>query len=123
MVAASQYAPTITQREFDSIAPDLCAELKRKYETAKSDAERPPPNPATKGAFDHVPDLDSKTVASWSPTIAKHLGGKLDPEFIRKGGYDSFDDFWGDISVKLRNACRKASSEGRVAARVGDSSP
>ena len=52
-----------------------------------------------------MPDLDSKTVASWSPVIQKYLGCKLDPELIRKGGYDSFDDFWGEMAPQLRNSC------------------
>ncbi|WP_434299318.1 hypothetical protein [Corallococcus exiguus] len=104
-MASNKYVPTISKQEFDAIAADLRAALKSKYDASKSDADRPPANPATKGAFDHMPDLDSKTVAKWSSVVKNYLGCKLDPDLIQKGGYDSFDDFWADIQPKLRSAC------------------
>lgn len=100
-----KYTPTITKVEFDQEAPKLREVLKVKYDASKADSERPPDNAATAGAFDHVPDLDSKTVARWSSTIKSFLGCRLDPELIRKGGYNSFEDFWNDVSPKLRTSC------------------
>jgi hypothetical protein len=55
-----------------------------------------------------VPDIDSKTVATWSATVKKHIGCKLDPDLIRRGGYNSFDDFWGDMQPRLRASCPDA---------------
>ena len=57
-----------------------------------------------------MPDLDSKTVARWSSTVKDHIGCKLNPSLIRKGGYDSFDDFWNNISPKLRESCPDGTS-------------
>jgi hypothetical protein len=107
-MSSKKYTPTIDKQEFDARAPALRAALKRKYDASKSDADRPKPNPATKGAFDHVPDLDSKTVARWSSTVKDHLGCRLDPKLIHKGGYDSFDAFWDNVAPKLRASCPDA---------------
>ncbi len=104
-MGTKKYTPTLSKQEFDVAATDLRADLKRKYDASKNDADRPPANPATNGAFDHMPDLDSKTVARWSSVVKNHIGCKLDPSLIRKGGYDSFDEFWADMHPKLRSTC------------------
>jgi len=109
-MGSKKYAPTISKQEFDAGASSLRADLKRKYDASKSDADRPAANPATKGAFDHVPDLDSKTVARWSSSVKNLIGCKLDPDLIRRGGYVSFDDFWMDMAPKLRSACGGAAA-------------
>lgn len=103
-----KYTPVITKPDFDAIEASLRADLKAKYDASKADGDRPPPNPATQGAFDHAPDLDSKTVATWSADVKKHLGAKFDPSLIRKGGYDSFDDFWAEMGPKFRASCPDA---------------
>ena len=107
-MASKKYKPTISKTAFDKAAAKLRAALKRKYDEAKDDNAKPPPRASTKGAFDHLPDLDSKTVAKWSATVKSVLGCDLNPKLIKRGGYASFDDFWKDISVKLRNSCATA---------------
>jgi len=104
-MSANRYTPTITKQEFDQGASSLRTALKQKFDASKADSARPKPNPATQGAFDHVPELDSKTVARWSSVVKDHIGCKLDPALIRKGGYDSFDDFWKEMAPKLRGCC------------------
>lgn len=104
-MSSTKYTPTITKQGFDAIAPELWAALRRRFEVSKADAARPEPNPATKGAFDHVPILDSKTVARWSSLVKDYIGCKLDPSLIRKGGYESFEAFQGDLEPKLRATC------------------
>ncbi len=105
-----KYTPTINKQEFDAVAEELRKRLKLRYEMSKNDADKPPINPATMGAFDHLPDLDSKTVARWSSDVQTFLGCKLNPRLIRKGGYNSFDDFWTDVSAKLRETCSEVRS-------------
>jgi hypothetical protein len=104
-MSARKYTPMITKVQFDAIAPALRAALRKKFDDAKADSAKPAPNPATKGAFDHVPELDSKAVARWSSTIMGFLGCKLDPSLIRKGGYTSFDAFWDQMAPALRASC------------------
>ena len=109
-MSAKRYTPTITKQEFDQIGSSLRTALKKKFDESKADADRPKPNPATQGAFDHVPELDSKTVARWSSVVKDYIGCKLDPRLIRKGGYDSFDEFWADMAPKIRNSCQDGPS-------------
>jgi hypothetical protein len=104
-MAAKKQVPVLTQAEFDANLPALEADLKREYAKWKLTPNAPPPNAATRGAFAHVPDIDSKTVIKASPIIKKHLGIKLDPKLIRRGGYNSFDDWRGDLVPKLRALC------------------
>ena len=117
-MGGKKYMPTISKQDFDGVALDLRTTLKGKYEASKSDAAKPPANPATTGAYDHMPDLDSKTVARWSSVLKDYIGCRLDPSLIRKGGYASFDDFWTDIQPKLRSTCPESAEVG-AAAEVG----
>ena len=105
MPVQKKYRPAITMAEFDAGAADLKAALRKKYDASKADEDRPALGPATAGAFGHVPDLDSKTVARWSSTVRDHIGCKLDPRLIRRGGYSSFEDFWSEMSPRLRASC------------------
>jgi hypothetical protein len=107
-MANKKYLPTSTKDDFDGLSSSLCADLKHKYDEAKDDNAKPPVKASLMGAFDHLPDLDSKTVAKWSATIKKHMGCELDPSLIRRGGYRSFDDFWGEMWKKLRGTCPDA---------------
>lgn len=110
-MASKKYIPTCSRRDFDGLSSKLRSELKRRYDESKADSARPPRRASTKGAFDHVPDLDSKTVAKWSATVKKYLGCNIDPALIRRGGYASFDDFWSEFSHKLRNTCPHAGAD------------
>ena len=104
-MAKKKYIPTITKDDFDGVTSTLRAELEKLYDEAKEDNAKPPLKASVAGAFDHLPDLDSKTVAKWSSTFKKYTGCDLDPALIRRGGYNSFDDLWKDMEVKLRNNC------------------
>jgi len=101
----SNNTPTITQNEFDACAPSLISELRRWYDEQKQNPDAPPPNPATGGAWEHLPDIDSKAVVKASPIVKKLLGVKLDPRLIRKGGYDSFEHLVSELLPKLRALC------------------
>lgn len=118
-MVAKKYLPVISKQDFDAIASTLRSDLKARYDASKTDGDKPPVNPATQGAFEHAPALDSKTVASWSGDVKKHLGAKLDPGLIRKGGYDSFDDFWAEMKPKLRASCPDA-TEATDSTNTGD---
>src|SRR5689334_10642001 len=95
----AQSTPLITQRQFDAIEAKLRKELQRWYE---DESEAPPPSsnastPATEGAWDDMPAIDSKAVVKASTIFKRYLGVDLDPKMIRKGGYSSFDDLVDDL--------------------------
>ncbi len=109
----SQATPSITQSDFDASEAKLRAELRKWYE---DESETPPPTssastPATEGAWDGMPAIDSKAVVKASTIFKKYLGVDLDPKLIRKGGYGSFDDFVDDLLPKLRAACPVSAAE------------
>jgi hypothetical protein len=103
--AMSPETPFITKAEFDANEPNLLSDLRRWYDEQKQNPDAPPSNPATAGAWSHLPDIDSKAVVKASPIIKKYLGVRLDPKLIRKGGYKSFDHLVGDLLPKLRELC------------------
>jgi hypothetical protein len=104
-MSSRKEVPAVTQSEFDGIVGKFRADLRCWYDDRKNDPAAPPLNPATSGAFGHVPDVDSKAVVTASSVVKKHLGVKLDSKLIRRGGYDSFDDLCDDLLPKLRASC------------------
>ena len=48
-----------------------------------------------------LPVVDSKTVMKLSPIVEKHLGLKIEPDWIKKGGYDSVNDAITDLITKI----------------------
>ena len=52
-----------------------------------------------------VPELDSKAVQRASRIIERHLGFKLTAKFLKRGGFDTCDEFLDDLLPKLRDAC------------------
>lgn len=104
-MSSRKQPPSITQSDFDAIVSQLTEALRHWYEERKSNPDAPPLNPVTAGAFDYIPDIDSKAVVTASEVIKRFLGVKLDPRLIRKGGYTSFDDLLLDLLPKLRELC------------------
>lgn len=52
-----------------------------------------------------LPVVDSKTVAKLSPVVKELIGRRLDPSWIRKGGYESVTDAIEDLLEKIRTNC------------------
>lgn len=60
------------------------------------------PAPSTGTIFDVIPVIDSLGVVTALITIEKHVGFKVPPHVIRRGGYNSFDDMVSDLLPKLQ---------------------
>jgi hypothetical protein len=103
--------PTITREEFDDVEAELLSELRRWHDERQDDPDAPQPNPHTAGAFAHLPQIDSKAVATASPIINKYLGVRLDVKHIRRGGYGSFEELVGDLVPKLRASCPSSTTQ------------
>lgn len=76
---------TISKQEFEGIKDDLKSELIVELEVEVEFAEF---ETDKKGLWD-TPAVDSKAVVKLSPTIQKYTGKKLEPSWIKCGGYDS----------------------------------
>lgn len=56
---------------------------------------------ATGTIFDVIPVIDSLGVVTGLLTFEKHVGFKVPPRIIRRGGYNSFDDMVSDLLPKV----------------------
>lgn len=104
-MASAKTAPVISKSDFDEIEGRLTGDLKDWYEDIADAPPAPGATEETKGAFEDLPDVDSKEVVKASPIIRKYLGVDLDKKHIRKGGYESFDHLKADLLPKLRASC------------------
>ena len=104
-MATTKPTPAITKSDFDSIEAQLTAELRDWYDDIADAPPAPGATDETKGAFEDLPDVDSKEVVKASPIVRKYLGVDLDKKHIRKGGYESFDHLKSDLFPKLRASC------------------
>lgn len=59
------------------------------------------PAPSTGTIFDVIPVIDSLGVVTGLITIEKHVGFKVPPRIIRRGGYNSFDAMVSDLLPKV----------------------
>jgi hypothetical protein len=59
------------------------------------------PTPSAGTIFDVIPVIDSLGVVTGLITIEKHVGFKVPPRVIRRGGYNSFDDMITDLLPKV----------------------
>ena len=53
----------------------------------------------------NLPTVDSKTVCKLSPVFEAVLGHKLQPVWVRKGGYDSVAEAVTDVVAKAEKHC------------------
>lgn len=88
---------TISKQEFEEVKDDLKSDLIEELETEVEFAEF---ETDKKGLWD-TPAVDSKAVVKLSPTIQKYTGKKLDPTWIKCGGYDSVVDAVEHIMEQL----------------------
>jgi hypothetical protein len=68
----------------------------------KDDPFADPSAPTAGTIFDVIPAVDSLGVVTGLITIEKHVGFKVSPRVIRRGGYNSFDDMITDLMPKIK---------------------
>lgn len=71
---------------------------KRAKEAAKKDKN-------VMDIMSNVPVIDSKIAITVSTVLEDILGHDIPPSLIKKGGYNSIDEFITDIMAKLRLCC------------------
>jgi hypothetical protein len=59
------------------------------------------PKPAAGTIFDVIPVVDSLNVVTALVAIEKHVGFKIHPRVIQRGGYNSFDEMANDLIPKV----------------------
>jgi hypothetical protein len=73
--------------------------------------------PPTGTIFDVIPVIDSLGVVTGLVTVEKHVGFKVTPRIIRRGGYSGFDDLVDDLLPKVRALVEKRSIQAGVGLR------
>jgi len=98
----------MTQAEFEERAAQSQEDLKKWWDSETEDFDAAVSGQGDNSIWGSLPAMDSKAAMKASPTIEEHFEIELDPNDIRRGGYSSFDDFFLDITHKLRARCVSA---------------
>lgn len=71
-------------------------------------AEQPPTtDPSTGTIYELQPAVDSLGVVRRLALIDKHVGFRIPPDVVRRGGYQSFEDMITDLVPKIRDLYTK----------------
>ena len=91
--------------EFNALIPTLHQRLADALNKELADCALPDLGADPNSDLWDLPTVDSKTVAKLSPTVKELIGRRLDPTWIRKGGYSSVADAVSDLLAKIREHC------------------
>lgn len=98
---------------FDEAA--IRAELQAWWDDQVVNSDDPFANPKVPAGtiFDVVPVVDSFSVTTALVAIEKHVGFKVPPRIIQRGGYDSFDEMVNDLVPKVGFLFEKKTKPGK----------
>lgn len=95
----------ISAAQFDALAPKIKAVLTDGLEKERTDTALPKFGGAPDSDLWELPPVDSKSVAKLSPLTKELVGRRLDPRWIRKGGYSTVAEAVDHMLVQLRKHC------------------
>jgi hypothetical protein len=98
----------IARSAFMALRPALEAQLAARLEQERIDTTLPGPGPEDTDLWDDLPPIDSKSVVKLSPILEEQTGHRLDPRWIRKGGYESVADAVTDLLNHVEQHCVEA---------------
>lgn len=93
--------PKVTTKQFELLASTLIERFTTGLEHELADCALPN---LPSGLWD-LPIVDSKTVCKLSPIVKELLGRRLEPSWIRKGGYESVKAAVEDLMARLKKEC------------------
>lgn len=93
--------PKVTSKQFEALASTLTGQLTAGIEHELADCALPN---LPSDLWD-LPKVDSKTVCKLSPIVKELLGRRLEPSWVRKGGYESVKAAVEDLMARLRKEC------------------
>jgi hypothetical protein len=109
MMAASKMTTAEFAEKRLELARALTADLEKELRDCAWQAD-----PAT-DLWD-LPTVDSKTVCKLSPIVEAIVGHKLQPSWIRKGGYESVGEAVADVVAQVEEHCVLSMAASSVAA-------
>lgn len=96
---------TVSIEEFNALLPSLHQRLTDALDQELADCALPELGADPNSDLWDLPAVDSKTVAKLSPAVKELIGRRLDPAWIRKGGYSSVENAVSDLLAKIREHC------------------
>lgn len=100
--------PKLTAAEFDALLPTLIGRLTSGLDDELKDCALPD---LGGDLWNNLPTVDSKTVCKLSPIVQDLLGRRLEPAWVRKGGYQSVEGAVKDVVANMRKDCVIDSSQ------------
>jgi hypothetical protein len=95
----------LSPSEFQAIRGKLEQILSEALEKERLDTALPESGSDPLSDLDELPPIDSKSVVKLSPLVREMTGHRLDPRWIRKGGYETVVDAITDLLTHFEKHC------------------
>jgi len=95
----------LTPAEFQSRRAELRKRLSEALEKERTDGALPDSGDVSDTDLWELPPIDSKSVVKLSPIVKELIGHRLDPQWIRKGGYSTVAEAVEDMLLHLETHC------------------
>ena len=97
--------PKLTAKQFEALLPKLIGRLTSSLENELKDCALPDLGGNQDSDLWDLPTVDSKTVCKLSPIVQEFLGRRLEPAWVRKGGYHSVEAAIKDVVANMKKDC------------------
>lgn len=103
--------PKLTAEQFEALVPKLVGRMTSALDSELKDCALPElggkagSGKSGSDLWDGLPTVDSKTVCKLSPIVNELLGRRLEPAWVRKGGYQSVEAAIKDVIANMRKDC------------------
>lgn len=108
----------LTPAKFLEVAKPLERLLKEQLEQDLADCALPDLAKDFNTDLWATPKVDSKTIAKLSPTVKEFTGFRLDPNWIKKGGYPTVAAAITHVMAQIKEHCVAVSTPAKQAAAV-----
>jgi len=95
----------LTADQFEQLLPTLIKRLTSGLENELQDCALPELGEDPGSDLWNLPTVDSKTVCKLSPIVQELLGRRLEPSWVRKGGYESVEAAINDVVANMKKDC------------------
>lgn len=97
--------PKLTAEQFEALLPTLVGRLTSSLDNELKDYALPELGGNPSSDLWDLPTVDSKTVCKLSPIVQELLGRRLEPSWVRKGGYQSVEVAIKDVVANMKKDC------------------
>jgi hypothetical protein len=106
----SKAKSSFTSQEFEALLPKFRQALTFELERELAACALPELGGQPASGLWDLPTVDSKTVCKLSPIVKNFLDRRLEPSWVKKGGYESVEAAVQDIVAHARQDCIREAS-------------